>query len=117
MTGKRETWNWPLSRQDANPSSWTILAYVYSMPHSEPSSPYRIVPPSQEKGYLEILKSTSLEIGLKPSEHEQQHQARDIIMSKWRCFIHISFLLTVLLELIYQVLLGPPHQAQRLVLG
>lgn len=28
MTGEREAWNWLLSRQDASPSSWTILACV-----------------------------------------------------------------------------------------
>lgn len=28
MRGKREAWNWPFSRQDASPSSWTILACV-----------------------------------------------------------------------------------------
>lgn len=101
MRGKRETWNWPLSRQDANPSSWIILDCMGL------NATFRAFPTLQDSSSLSReggVKEQESGDRLRPYGREQWTQARGE-MSGWSCLICVIFLLTILLELIYQ---GPP---------
>jgi hypothetical protein len=108
MKGKKEAQNWPVSRQDASLSSWTILVCVglnatfrdfHTLQHG-PSLPGEGIPGSLKEGRLADQVQTFWMRAAGP--------ARSGTMSEWRYLSWVSILLTILLDLTHQ---GPHGSA------